>query len=238
MYMATKEEKLANDRREMVQRHLRGRGITDERILEAFAWVPREVFLPPDRWVEAYADHPIPIGFGQTVSQPYLIALMLQELAPRPGQHILDVGLGSGYQTAILAQVVGHVYAVERIEELTERALGALGKLDVNNVTVCTADGSLGWPEEAPFDGIICGAAAPTLPHPWVTQLLDGGRIVLPIGGPDQQVLAVFTRHGSEMRRRDICEVRFVKLVGKEGWQEEEVLIGSRRIRVPASPKE
>jgi len=204
----------------MVEYQLRARGIGDERILSAFGWVPRECFLPGDRIGEAYSDHPVPIGFGQTISQPYVVALMIQELRVLPHHRILDVGAGSGYQTAILARLARNVYAIERIEALTEKMITALGNLNIRNVTACTGDGSLGWPEEAPFDGIICGAGAPEVPQPWVDQLADGGRIVLPVGGQDFQTLVVVEKTGDKVRRREICDVRFVRLIGQQAWPE------------------
>ena len=214
------EEKLLLARRKMVEQQLRRRGIGDERILSAFAEVPRERFVPPARRAEAYADRPLPIGWDQTISQPFVAALMVQELRPCPEHRVLDVGAGSGYQTAILAGLVEHVYAVERLAELAERAAGVLAGLNVANATVCTADGSLGLPEAAPFDGIICGAAAPDVPACWVDQLADGGRIVAPTGGRQSQTLVVLEKQGGRLQRRELCNVRFVKLIGQEGWAE------------------
>ena len=202
----------------MVDTQLRGRGICDPAVLAAFEDVPREMFVPPDRVAEAYGDHPIPIGAGQTISQPYVVALMVQELAVQSTHRVLDIGTGSGYQTAILAKLAGHVYAIERIESLAKQACGTLARLGMDNVTLCVDDGSGGWPEEAPFDGIICGAAAPEVPQSWAHQLADGGRIVAPAGGESAQILAVIEKHGDELTRRDICDVRFVKLIGKQGW--------------------
>jgi len=174
--------------------------------------------VPPEYRHEAYADRPLPIGHGQTISQPYIVALMVQQLDPRPSHRVLDVGAGSGYQTAILARLCRHVYAVERIEELTERAVGVLGALNINNVTLCTRDGSLGWIEEAPFDRIICGAATPQVPSSWIDQLADGGRIVVPVGDTDIQTLQVVAKDGDTIRRRELCEVRFVRLIGQQAW--------------------
>lgn len=202
----------------MVDKQLRARGIHDEAVLEAFAEVPRERFVPQDRRHEAYRDHPVPIGHGQTISQPYIVALMVQELAVEPHHRVLDVGAGSGYQTAILARLVAHVYAAERLNELTERAMDTLTALNVDNVTVCTLDASDGWPEEAPFDRIICGAAAPEVPAAWIDQIVDGGRIVAPVGGAYVQTLVAVDKHGGKVRRRAICDVRFVKLIGRDGW--------------------
>jgi len=218
--MSDPEEKLLAARRQMVEQQLRRRDIDDERILAAFLETPRERFVPPPRISEAYEDHPVPIGHGQTVSQPYIVALMIQQLAPQPGHRILDVGAGSGYQSALLARLAGHVYGLERIDALTRRAAETLEALGLTNVTLRTGDGTLGWPEEAPFDGIICGAAAPEIPPRWIGQLVDGGRIVAPAGGRDVQSLVVLEKRGPTVRRREVCDVRFVKLIGRAGWPE------------------
>jgi protein-L-isoaspartate(D-aspartate) O-methyltransferase len=218
--MADQQDKYAAARQRMVDRQLRARGISNRRLLEVFDQVPRERFLPPEHAHEAYEDHPVPIGYGQTISQPYIVALMLQELAPQPEDKVLDVGAGSGYQTAILAHLVRHVCALERIEELTEHAVRAVGDLNLTNVSICTGDGTLGWPEEAPFDGIVCGAAAPEVPQAWVDQLADGGRIVVPVGGPGAQTLVRVSKSDGRARQQRICDVRFVKLIGQAGWPE------------------
>ncbi len=216
--MSADQKELLAARRDMVEKQLRARGIKSERVLEAFLAVPRERFVSDERREQAYHDCPLPIGFGQTISQPYIVALMLQELDPHLEHRVLDVGAGSGYQTAILAGLCGHVYAIERVEQLAERAMGVLGGLNVTNVSLCTGDGTLGWPEEAPFDRIICGAGAPEPPQTWIDQLADGGRMVLPIGGPDMQVLVAIDKQGGRIQRREFCDVRFVKLIGKHGW--------------------
>ncbi len=219
--MPLQEENLSAARRKMVERDLRGRGIGREDLLDVFARTPRERFLPESRRTEAYADRPVPIGLGQTISQPYVVALMVQELDPQPNHRILDVGAGSGYQTAILAALCEHVYAAERLNELAERAMTTLASLNVDNVTLGTMDASLGWPEEAPFDRIICGAASPDVPQAWVDQLADGGRIVVPVGGPYIQTLIAVDKEGDKVTRRKICGVRFVKLIGQQGWDSE-----------------
>ena len=214
------ETRLLASRREMVEQQLRWRGIRDEALLRAFMETPREAFLPPEVQSDAYKDCPVPIGFGQTISQPYVVALMVQELSVQPHHRVMDVGAGSGYQTAILARMARHVCAVERIEALTERSMAAIARLNIRNVSFCTADGSLGWLEEAPFDRIICGAAAPDVPPAWIDQLADGGRIVLPVGGQETQVLLAVDKSAGQIRRRQFCDVRFVKLIGRQGWPE------------------
>lgn len=216
--MNDQEHKRAADRRRMVERQLRSRGVSDPRLLEAFESIPRELFVPPEHQNEAYQDHPVPIGYGQTISQPYIVALMIQELDPSPRDKVLDIGAGSGYQTAILAHLAGYVCAMERLEALTEQAVRTLGALNLTNVSVCTGDGTLGWPEEAPFDRIICGAAAPEVPESWIDQLADGGRILVPVGGVGAQTLIRLDKTAGQVRRQSICDVRFVKLIGQAGW--------------------
>ena len=213
-------EMLLARRREMVRFQMRERDIRDERVLAALEEVPRELFVPPDQREAAFEDCPLPIGHGQTVSQPYIVALMVQLLEMQPHHRVLDVGSGSGYQAAVLARLAGHVYAIERIPELAERARAVLAELGVANVTVRVGDGTLGWPEEAPFDGIICGAGAPALPPAWEEQLAEGGRIVAPVGGLDSQTLLVAQKLAGRLRRREVCGVRFVKLIGEGGWGE------------------
>ena len=212
------EEKLAAARRRMLDRHLRQRGIRDGAVLEAFARTPRHRFVPPDLAARAYADHPVSIGHEQTISQPYIVALMLQELDITPEHRVLEIGTGSGYQTALLARLAGWVYAVELIDELARGARAILAELDVSNVTLAVRDGSAGWCEHAPFDRIICAAAAPDLPDPWAEQLADGGKIVAPVGGRFTQTLVVYDKHGGQLSRREVCGVRFVKLLGQHGW--------------------
>ncbi|MFP4053600.1 MAG: protein-L-isoaspartate(D-aspartate) O-methyltransferase [Phycisphaerae bacterium] len=205
-------------REQMVRTQLESRQITDRRVLDAFREIPRERFIPSASAREAYADAPVPIGFGQTISQPYIVALMLQELRVKPEHRVLDVGMGSGYQTALLAKLAGHVYAIERIPELTERSVDVLASLNLDNVTAITGDGSLGWPEEAPFDRIVCGAGGPEVPDPWLEQLAEGGRLVMPVGSLHAQTLIACDKRDGEIERHDLCGVRFVRLIGKEGW--------------------
>ena len=205
----------------MVDRQLRSRDIADGRVLQAFLDVPRERFVPPDQQPHAYEDRPLPIGFGQTISQPYVVALTVQALQIEPTHRVLDVGAGSGYQTAILAQLAAWVYAVERIEALAGRASAAVAALGLDNVTFRTDDGSLGWADDAPFDRIVCGAASPDIPAAWIEQLGDGGRIVAPVGAAYSQTLVAVEKDGPDTHRRKLCDVRFVKLIGRQGWPEE-----------------
>ena len=214
------EEKLLAARNHMVQKQLRQRGIHREEILQACQEIPRHRFVPPERIGEAYADRPVPIGFGQTISQPYIVALMLQELDLSAQHRVLDVGSGSGYQTALLARLSRWVYAVERIDELSERAAALLTELNIRNVTFRTGDGTLGWDSEAPFDRIVCGAGAPEVPPAWIRQLADGGRILFPEGGRETQSLIAIEKRGEQIGRREICGVRFVPLIGSDGWPE------------------
>jgi protein-L-isoaspartate(D-aspartate) O-methyltransferase len=212
------QERFQTARRKMVETQLRRRGITDEAVLAAMEQVPREKFVPATHLHDAYADNPLPIGCDQTISQPYVVALMLQELEIEPHHRVLDVGAGSGYQTAILARLAAHVFAVERIEELAQRAGDTLDSLKITNVTFTTADGSLGLPDHAPFDRIISGAASPDVPQPWIDQLADQGRIIAPVGASDVQTLLLVIKDGDKIRRRQLSGVRFVKLIGELGW--------------------
>ncbi len=219
--MSAEEEKLVYARQQMVGTQLKARGIRCEAILHAFAEVPRERFLPPERMHEAYQDRAVPIGCAQTISQPYVVALMLEELDLHPDHRVLDVGAGSGYQTALLARLVREVYSIERLGELTERARGVLSGLGITNVILRTGDGSLGWGEGLTFDRIICGAGAPRVPDAWLEELNDGGRIVAPLGPTDSQTVIVVEKDGQNIRRRAVCDVRFVKLIGAQAWDEQ-----------------
>ncbi len=217
--MTDSEDKWAAARRQMVEEQLRSRGITDERVLEAFEEVPRERFVPSSRREAALADHPLPIGGGQTISQPYVVAFMVQHLAVEPHHRVMDVGSGSGYQTAILARLAAEVHAIERLEELAGKARKVLQDVGGgDNIAVHVGDGTLGLPDQAPFDRIICGAAAPDVPRAWIAQLADGGRIVVPTGGRHVQTLTVLDRQGEAVSRRELLDVRFVSLIGEQGW--------------------
>ncbi|GBC98848.1 Protein-L-isoaspartate O-methyltransferase [bacterium HR17] len=213
------ETRLAQLRAAMVEHQLRRRGIRDERVLSAFLKVPRHRFVrPQDRW-QAYEDHPLPIGYGQTISQPYIVALMTELLELRGDERVLEIGTGSGYQAAILAELAREVITVERIPELAHRAQQVLAELGYTNVTVVVGDGSLGVPEHAPFDAIVVTAAAPHPPKPLLHQLKDGGRLVIPIGDRHIQELVRFVRRGDEWQQERYGPCLFVPLIGKESWR-------------------
>jgi len=206
----------------MVAEQLRDRGIRDERVLEAMARVPRHEFVQPDQRDEAYEDHPLPIGEGQTISQPFVVAAMLEALALRPEDVALEVGTGSGYETAVLAELVRKVYSIERIASLAERARVVLARLGYSNVTVVHGDGSQGLLEVAPFDAIVVSAAAPRLPKPLMDQLRDGGRLVIPVGSGFAQELQLVRKIGDSSTILYLDGVRFVPLIGRDGFREAE----------------
>jgi protein-L-isoaspartate(D-aspartate) O-methyltransferase len=208
------------DREFMVERHLRTRGVREERVIAAFRRVPRHLFVPPEEVSRAYADHPLPIGHGQTISQPYMAAWMTQELGIAGGEKVLEVGTGSGYQTAILAEMGARVFSIERIPELSERAWGVLQAQGYGEVRRRVGDGTLGWPEEAPFDRIVVTAGSPSVPESLKAQLVDGGILAIPVGGEGWQDLLVITRRGGRFDTRSSGACVFVKLKGREGWPE------------------
>jgi protein-L-isoaspartate(D-aspartate) O-methyltransferase len=214
--MATMEEL----REHLVLRQLTRRGISDPLVLDAMRSVPRELFVPEHLRDDAYEDSPLPIGCGQTISQPYIVAFMIEALALRGGEKVLEIGAGSGYAAAVLAQIAGSVFTIERIGDLAAMAAANIAAAGYGNVAVRHADGTQGWPEEAPFDAILVSAGAPDIPRTLVAQLRIGGRIVLPVGAdPHSQSLVRVTRvSATETRREDIALVRFVPLIGKEGW--------------------
>ena len=209
-------------RERMVQYQLAARGITHPRVLEAMRRVPRHLFVPPERVYDAYSDHALPIGEGQTISQPYMVALMTQLLDPAPSHQVLEIGTGSGYQAAILAELANEVVTVEREESLSQRAREVLGSLGYRNITFVVGDGTEGYPPLAPYDGIIVTAGAPFIPQPLVEQLASGGRLVIPVGHRHEQVLTVAEK--DEQGKLHISEhgyCVFVPLVGKHGWRSE-----------------
>jgi protein-L-isoaspartate(D-aspartate) O-methyltransferase len=206
------------DRQTMVARQLRARDISDERVLEAMERVPRELFVPDQERDHAYADAALPIGHGQTISQPYMVARIAEALALRPGERVLDVGTGSGYQAAVLAELGTEVVTIERIPELAERARASLAAAGYSQVDVRVGDGTLGVPELAPFDAIAVAAAAPAFPETLYEQLRPRGRLVVPVGGEHMQRLEVIVRSPEGPAVVHSVPCRFVPLVGREGF--------------------
>jgi len=206
-------------RQMMVARQLEPRGITNRRVLEAFLYVPRDEFVPGVDLTESYGDHPIPIGEGQTISQPYMVAVMTQCLGLTGEEKVLEIGTGSGYQAAILSRLAGTVYSVERIESIARRTDELLRRKNYDNINIKVGDGTLGWPEYGPYDGIIVTAGSPGIPSPLVEQLAEGGRLVIPAGSGYSQRLLVLTRRGDEIIQRDEGGCVFVPLIGEYGWK-------------------
>ena len=205
--------------RKMVEKQLKTRGIKSEPVLEAMLNVPRHLFVPKDLIRLAYDDGPLPIGLGQTISQPYIVAFMTEQLAPAPGMKILEIGTGSGYQAAVLAYLGCEVYTVELLEELASKATDALAALDFANVTVKNGDGYMGWAEKAPFDAIIVTAAPQYIPEKLTAQLIEGGKMILPVGEPHSvQYLQLLSKNGERSVQKTLLSVRFVPMV--EGSQE------------------
>jgi protein-L-isoaspartate(D-aspartate) O-methyltransferase len=213
------EGRYARERERMVEEQLAGRGVTDARVLDVMRRVPRHLFVQEALRARAYGDHPLPIGEEQTISQPFIVGLMTSLLELTGREKVLEIGTGSGYQTAVLAGLARRVCSIERLPRLAERARATLEALGLANVWVRVGNGALGWPDEAPFDRIIVTASGPAIPPPLVQQLADGGRMVLPVGNPDSQVLTVVDNIGGEIRQRTHGECKFVKLVGKYAWE-------------------
>ena len=208
---------MASARKRMVEKQMRARDINDERVLAAMESVPRHEFVLPDMLDQAYNDHPLPIGYGQTISQPYIVALMTQMLGLDAGDTVLEIGTGSGYQAAVLAELTDQVYTIEIIPELAERARATLDRLDYDYVVSKQADGYWGWEEYAPFDAIIVTAAPDHIPQPLLRQLVDGGQMVIPVGPPGgYQSLWIITREGDEFTTFNWGGVRFVPLTRAE----------------------
>lgn len=205
-------------REAMVEGQLRARGIHDERVLKAMTEIPRHEFVAPGWRAEAYDDHPVPIAEEQTVSQPFIIALCLQLLELGGTESVLEIGTGSGYQTALLSVVARHVYSIERHAQLAKEAETALKKLGLQNITLTVGDGTQGWPEHAPFHAILVSAAAPTPPRSLVEQLAPEGRMVIPVGPPHVQELQLIRKHGTEITAKTVEGCRFVPLIGAEGY--------------------
>jgi protein-L-isoaspartate(D-aspartate) O-methyltransferase len=215
------ENAFAEARRRMVSEQLGSRDIRSPRVLEAMLQVPRHRFVPEDERDLAYADTPLPIGHRQTISQPYIVALMTQLLDLQGDERVLEIGTGSGYQAAILAVLAGQVYTIERIPELCQQARSVLADLGLGNVTIVEGDGTRGLPEHAPFQAIIVTAAAPGVPEPLKGQLAEGGQLVLPVGGRGGQMLERWRRSGGRFDREQIAPVAFVPLIGQHGWSSE-----------------
>ncbi|MBW8873421.1 MAG: protein-L-isoaspartate(D-aspartate) O-methyltransferase [Acidobacteria bacterium] len=208
-------DELAVARRRMVEEQIRARGVTDPAVLAAMAAVPRHLFVPESERREAYADHPLPIGDGQTISQPYMVALMTSLLGVRPGQRVLEVGTGSGYQAAVLSRLAGDVYTIEILAPLGKRAQVTLADLGYRNVHVRIGDGYKGWPDAAPFDAIIVTAAPPAIPDPLLGQLRTGGRMVIPVGHTLQDLLVLTKRADGGFDKAQVMPVLFVPMTGE-----------------------
>jgi len=209
------QERFLQARREMLKQDLQGRDITDPRVLEAMGSVPRQRFVPDSLKQSAYADGPLPIGHGQTISQPYIVALMTQLVCPPPQGRALDVGTGSGYQAAVLAVLCKQVYSIEIIKPLAESADERLDELGYDNVTVRHGDGYRGWPEHAPFDAIIVAAAPDHVPQPLIDQLAPGGKLVIPVGEYYQELIFIEKQSDGTVRRRSVAGVAFVPMTGE-----------------------
>ncbi|HEX8521776.1 MAG TPA: protein-L-isoaspartate(D-aspartate) O-methyltransferase [Tepidisphaeraceae bacterium] len=204
----------------MIQQQVIERGITDERVINALRAVPREKFFKEDLAAEAYADRAAPIGHGQTISQPYMVALMTERLNVQPTHTVLEIGTGSGYHAAILARLAKEVYSVERVKPLLDAAFDRLHQLGIRNVHFKYADGTLGWTDQAPFDRVLIAAGAPAIPRDLLlSQLADGGIAIVPVGNEEEQMLISVKRNGQTLVSEDVCPCRFVKLIGREGWE-------------------
>jgi protein-L-isoaspartate(D-aspartate) O-methyltransferase len=206
---------LASERQRMVQEQLMPRGVHDKRVLAAISKVPREEFVPQDLRAASYTDQPLPIGYGQTISQPYIVAFMTEQLHPSSGDHVLEIGTGSGYQAAVLAELVAEVYSIEIIEPLAKSAQATLQRLGYKNVHVKVGDGYKGWPEHAPFDAITVTCAPDHVPQPLIDQLKEGGRMIIPVGSFGDQELYLLEKKNGELKRRAVLPVRFVPMAGE-----------------------
>jgi protein-L-isoaspartate(D-aspartate) O-methyltransferase len=205
----------AAERQRMVQQQLMARGVNDARVLAAMTKVPREEFVPPDSRTMSYEDGPLQIGSGQTISQPYIVAFMTEQLQPKTNDRILEIGTGSGYQAAVLAELVAEVYTIEIIEPLAKTAEATLQRLGYKNVHVKVGDGYKGWPENAPFDAITVTCAPDHVPQPLIDQLKEGGRMIIPVGGFGDQELYLLEKQNGQLQRRAVLPVRFVPMTGE-----------------------
>lgn len=213
-----KKSNFRQEREAMVAYQLQARGIKDKKVLAAFRKVPREEFIPQQYRDQSYGDYPMPIGFGQTISQPYMVALMTECLNLKETDKVLEIGTGSGYQAAILAELCAEVYTVERLASLTEASKKILAELGYTNTKLKVDDGSLGWKEFTPYNGIIVTCGAPSVPEPLKEQLADGGRLVIPVGGDFSQVLTIIEKTKAGFSETEVCGCVFVPLIGKYGW--------------------
>lgn len=207
------EQKYRERRERMVKTQLIPRGIKDQRVLDVFAKVPRHLFVDPVQRHMAYSDHPLPIGLEQTISQPYIVALMTQSLALKGNENVLEIGTGSGYQTAVLAELARHVYTVERLPQLSEKAQNILQELQYNNISFRVGDGTGGWPEKAPFEAILVAAASESVPPALIEQLSLGGRMVIPVGDSPVQDLLLLIKNQQCIEEQNLCGCRFVPLI-------------------------
>lgn len=217
--MDKESSRFARQREEMVRRQIEARGISDQRVLDALRTVPRHLFVNEALTDRAYGDFPLPIGEGQTISQPFMVAEMTQALALSPEDRVLEIGTGSGYQAAVLGQIAHRVYTMERIHPLYARARRLFDQLGYHNIVTRYSDGTLGWSEEAPFDAILVTAGSPRIPEPLIQQLGPGGRMVIPVGDRFSQELTKIYRDETGIRQTAMGGCRFVKLVGEHGWK-------------------
>jgi protein-L-isoaspartate(D-aspartate) O-methyltransferase len=209
----------ADERKAMVERQIAARGINDPRILKAMQEIPRHLFIPPPYDSAAYEDNPVPIGNSQTISQPYIVAVMTELLHPKATDNILEIGAGSGYQAAVLSRLVRRLTTIERIKTVAGMARRNLKSIGIDNVVVIEGDGTLGYPDNAPYNGIIITAATPDVPLPLIEQLADGGTLVAPVGDRDLQDLITIHKQAQTITRRSHGGVRFVPLIGEHGWE-------------------
>jgi len=210
-------------RERMVEEQLARRGITDPKVLMAMRFIPRHLFMEENFWGRAYGDHPLPIGQGQTISQPFMVALMTQTMKVKEDDRVLEIGTGSGYQAAILAKLAKKVFTIERHGVLAKRAREVFDQLNIHTIAIRIGDGTIGWSEYAPYNGIVVTAGSPDVPQPLLDQLSeDGGRLVIPVGGRGFQQLKVITRNGDSWTTTEEVGCTFVPLVGKHGWSEGE----------------
>jgi len=208
------------ERKRMVEVQLKGRRIRDKRVLEAMGKVPRHKFVEKKLHASAYADHPLPIGEGQTISQPYMVALMTQCLELKGDENVLEIGTGSGYQAAILAELAKEVYSLERFESLARRATKVLREIGYTNIKLKVGDGTKGWEEHSPYEGIMVTAGSPGIPQTLIDQLSEGGRMVIPVGSSFSQELVVVKKRKGKAEKKNICDCIFVPLIGEFGWKE------------------